>query len=721
MNTYEYKEAVEKAVSQRNFHEAFRLLRVMLSADSWRLRADLERAEEDYSRIIDFALSGAPDPGREQQIAALITRIYSILDMLLRESLIPEHSSLYFNVARTLRVRKNESMAGIIDEYRSASRALAQDALLGAGQARTDEKRRAVEGLEEQVFERVWTTTPLTFDEAAAIRGLMADDAVSDAAKAMTVGALTMSLLQFFDESTLRLLLEFARPEVAAEVQARATVGAVLVMTRWPRRSDTLAVRAQIDALRDGSSWQSDVEHAFMQFIRTADVEKLSKTMRDEIIPQMMKLRPDIERHIKESGFDPADMEANPEWEEMLEKSGLTERLRKLSEMQEEGGDLFYPVFSMLKNYPFFNHISHWFLPFTASRRDVRQALGHDAALELLLEESPAMCGGDKYSFALSVDRLPEAQKQMLMSQLSDAAVGGGLLAMRAGQSRADAVKASITAYVHDLYRFFHLFRRSGEFADPFKTLVNPVAIPALSQDFSEPEKVRLLGEFYFKHGHFSESLALFRTLTPDLALHQKMGHALQRLGRQEEALTEYERAEMLAPESEWTLKRLAQLNKALGHHRKALEYYERIEKITPDTPAVALNMGHCHLELNELREALHCYYKAEMLDEKSEKPLRPIAWCAFLNRDFETARRYFDRILTELTPTPADYLNMGHLALATGNIREAMNYYALNSADVDSVAAALSEDMPLLERAGVDSTVIPLLLDAIRFKNDNL
>lgn len=708
-------------MASSNFHEAFRLLRVMLSADSWRLRSELEAAEEDYSRIMDYALSGAPDPGRNEQISALITRIYSILDMLLRESLIPEHSSLYFNVARTLRLRRNESLVSLAGEYKNAVRELGRVALVGAGRAQDDACRRVVEDLEERLFERLWTTTPLTFDEAAAVRDLMADDTMADTAKAMLVGALTMSLLQFYNEQTLRLLLEFARPQHSAEVRARATVGAVLAMARWPRRSDTPAVRVQLDGLRDETSWRQDVEQSFMQFIRTADVEKLTKTMRDEIIPQMMKLRPDIEKHLTENGtLDPADMEANPEWEEMLDKSGLTERLRKLSEMQEEGGDLFYPVFSMLKNYPFFNHISHWFVPFSAARRDVREALGHDAALEMLLEDSPAMCGSDKYSFALSVDRLPEAQKQMLMSQLSDAAIGGGLLSMRSLHTEADAVGHAIKSYVHDLYRFFHLFRRSGEFADPFKKLVNPAAIPALAQDFAEPEKVRLLGEFYFKHGHMAEALDLFRTLKPDLALHQKMGHALQRLGHVQEALTEYERAEMLAPDSEWTLRRLAQLNKLLGNHGKALEYYGRLDKLNPDNPAVALNMGHCYLELNELREALHYYYKAELLDEKSTATLRPVAWCAFLNRDFETSRRYYDRILTELTPTPTDYLNMGHLTLATGNVREAMNYYALNSDDPEKLQDSLNEDVPLLKRAGVDVTVIPLLLDAIRFKNDN-
>ncbi|MCM1310747.1 MAG: hypothetical protein NC301_06960 [Bacteroides sp.] len=708
MNTYEYKEAVENALNNRNFHETFRLLRVMLSADNWRQRADIEGAEEDYSRIVDYALSGAPDPSREAQISALITRIYSILDLLLRESLIAEHNSLYFSVARTLRLRRNETLVTVIEEYVAASRSLAK--LTGS----TDAERRQAEDLEERLFERIWTTVPLSFDECSAIRKFMSDDLVSQTVKAMTVGALTMSLLQFYSEPTLRLLLELAKPESDSEIRIRATVGAVLVMARWPQRSNTVAVNRQLDTLREVSTWQRDVEQTIMSIIRAADVEKLSKTLRDEIIPEMMKLRPDIERHIKESGFDPAEMEMNPEWEEMLEKSGLNEKMRKLQEMQEDGGDLFYPMFQMLKSFPFFNHISHWFLPFTTSRRDVRDALGHDAALEVMLEQSPMMCASDKYSFALSVTRIPEAQKQMLMTQLSEAA------AMPIANEQRPA-KDVIRAYIHDLYRFFNLFRRSGEFVNPFKSPINPAEIPALAADFNEQDKLRLLGEFYFKHGQFDQALTLFRTVSsPDLALHQKMGHALQRLGLLEDAIKEYEHAELLAPESEWTLTRLARLNKHLGRHQKALEYYNKIEVIAPDKPATALAMGHCFLELNELRESLHYFYKAEMLDEKSTKALRPIAWVSFLNKDYDTAQQYLTRILSELTPEPADYLNMGHLALVQGNIREAVNYYSLSTPELSKLDQMIAEDMPLLRQSGIDVSLIPLILDTIRYKNDS-
>ena len=60
----------------------------------------------------------------------------------------------------------------------------------------------------------------------------------------------------------------------------------------------------------------------------------------------------------------------------------------------------------------------------------------------------------------------------------------------------------------------------------------------------------------------------------------------------------------------------------------------------------------------------------------------------------------------------------MGHLALAQGNVREALNYYSLNSTDPEAIAAAMREDLPLLERAGVDVSLIPLMLDSLRYRS---
>ena len=90
------------------------------------------------------------------------------------------------------------------------------------------------------------------------------------------------------------------------------------------------------------------------------------------------------------------------------------------------------------------------------------------------------------------------------------------------------------------------------------------------------------------------------------------------------------------------------------------------------------------------------------------------------MNRDFETSQRYYDRILAEDTPTPTDYLNLGHLSLALGQIPQAMDYYRLYAEGDDAkLTAAVNGDAHLLETAGVTIDILPLILDAIRFQND--
>ena len=62
---------------------------------------------------------------------------------------------------------------------------------------------------------------------------------------------------------------------------------------------------------------------------------------------------------------------------------------------------------------------------------------------------------------------------------------------------------------------------------------------------------------------------------------------------------------------------------------------------------------------------ALKLYFKVEFLDTESRKILRPIAWISFLTGDYETSRRYYDKVLAD-GPLPTDMINIAHLEMAT-------------------------------------------------------
>ncbi len=61
----------------------------------------------------------------------------------------------------------------------------------------------------------------------------------------------------------------------------------------------------------------------------------------------------------------------------------------------------------------------------------------------------------------------------------------------------------------------------------------------------------------------------------------------------------------------------------------------------------------------------------------------------------------------------------MGHLCLVTGNSAEALANYKLFVAGrpISVLADALAKDRPQLEAAGIDTGLIPLIIDSILYE----
>jgi len=66
-------------------------------------------------------------------------------------------------------------------------------------------------------------------------------------------------------------------------------------------------------------------------------------------ISPLIKDKMDAENLLKSDEWE----EENPEWQEILDKSGISDKLQELSELQLEGADVYMSTFSMLKNFPF--------------------------------------------------------------------------------------------------------------------------------------------------------------------------------------------------------------------------------------------------------------------------------------------------------------------------------------------------------------------------------
>lgn len=723
----DFNDKIHHYVQVRRLSAAFAMLGVMIDElmAGWQVREQLNRLRQSYSYMTQYALDGINDPQRQEVYDSIVNGITDLLTLLNREVKLMDDPSLYYSTLRYHRSLPDVSVTSLVERYRKELTHLDMAVLAGNDAPSVERMRNDIERLERDIFNRVWVTCPLTADDELAISGLINDETIDSSGRSLMISAVMMLLLANYDDRGMYLLLHTYYTAVDTSLKVQALCAFLIALSIYRHRRPSGRVLSLLDTVREMPQWDDDVKMVSLQFIRTRDTEKINRKMREEVIPEMLKLRPDIYKKINENPEAMNDMasldDINPEWEELLDKSGVADKMKELQEMQEDGADVMMSTFSHLKTYPFFSDISNWFLPFRPQHTALSSAAGA-TVLAGVMSCSTFLCDSDKYSVALSVASMPKAQRDMISNQFRlqnvnleelKGATLSGKMTQRADEAR---------RYVQNIYRFFKLFRRKGEFNDPFATTLNLATVGLLNDVFGNYEHLSVVAAFYFKHGYYEDALPLLRRLLelhgPDAATSQQIGFALSKLGRQQEALEAYRQAELLNANDVWTLRHIASTLRMMGMTREALDYYMRLARLRPDDLKIAMLSGHCYMELGKYRKALAEYFKVEFLDEKSHRALRPIAWCSFLAGDYDRSRDYYSRLEAVTPLTPEDILNMGHLEMATGNYRLAVDRYRATldmlKHDTSRFASMMQADLPALRAAGVPDLVTGLVLDTL-------
>ena len=682
---------------------------------------ELERLRQGYGYMSGYALQGLPDPGLAESYAGIVEGVRTLVEAMARQMRLKDAPTLYFNTLRYELATPGDSVAALVDEYRNVSQKISLAALAENPTQAARQFSVQAEQLEKRVFNRVWTMYPLGGADEASLLDAIADKSLPGYFKSLIISAVLMGLMEQADERRMLLLMD-AYASDDADVSVRALCALLVGMWLYRNRHMSARMRNRLAALKEMPGWVRDVRMATMQYVRSRDTERITRKFNEEVIPEMMKLRPEIEK-LKDKPLDTEAMEENPEWAEILEKSGVADRLKELQELQEDGGDVMMATFSKLKTFSFFNDISNWFLPFHQSHTQIASDdIPEIATLISIMGNAPMFCDNDKYSVALSLSQIPPAQRDMMLRQIRMQTQQMDVVRMAAMDSGHVPQREELAAnYVRNLYRFFKLFRRKGEFTDPFSSGLNIPAIPSLEQEFEDSDTLMVIAEFYFKRGYYSDALEVFRRLTamssPSAAISQKMGYCEQSVGDISAALRHYEEAEMLDSSSRWTLRRLAWCHRMLGNWDKALDCYRRLAEDKPDDVSLALNIGLSLVKLHRYDEALQYLFKAEFYGSGSEKATRALAWCTLLGGDYERCVKYTATLLAGTTPRPNDYINAGHLSLLTGHPGEAVDHYvdAIKAMEgsVDSFLRRLADDKVTISAfGGVDPQLMAIVVD---------
>ena len=395
-----------------------------------------------------------------------------------------------------------------------------------------------------------------------------------------------------------------------------------------------------------------------------------------------------------------------------------------MNELQLEGADVYMSTFAQLKSYPFFQNPHNWFYPFDMQHSSIIREFGlkptgENAVLSLILQ-SGFFCNSDKYSLCFTMAHIPQAQRNMMLSQMTSQDLNELMDESKSSSLRQYALRPDVISnqYIHDLYRFFKLSQRRHEYRDIFKEEIALHRIPTLKDILCKPELLATIADFHFRKEHPAEALSIYKEITDmnhaDAEIFQKTGYCLQKEKRYKEAIEAYRKADVLKPDHVWTIRHLATCHRQLRDFATALEYYRKAEAMQPENRNLPFLIGSCLAEQERYEEALQYFFKLDFMENDCIKAWRAIGWCSFVSGKFEQAMRYYNKILA-LKPLSTDYLNAGHAALLLGNMEKAAELYGKatsESGNRETFLEMFDKDKEMLIKLGVDENDIPLIRD---------
>lgn len=668
--------------------------------------------KEDYDRLCTYALDGVEDPERPGILQDIASGVQVLNDRMEREEKLKDGATLYFSTLR-YRLKDAPQLSQVINDYLSAIDQLNLAELSQSSRKVRLELLRRSEELEKQAFNALWTAFPLSHNDVEAISTAFSSGEVPDYFKQLMTSALFLGQLEYWDDARMALLMNLYDSDTSSEpLQIRALIG--LLLSLWMHREHPMSrkLRDRWTLLSESKHWESDVSMAMLQFIRTRETERVTRKMREDVMPDLDRFGRDLARNA-----DGTPDWTNPEWQETLESSGIADKLREMQEMQEDGVDVMMSLFKRLKSMSFFNELSNWFLPFHTTHSSVidMQQIPGFSCLGDMLKHVPLFCDTDRYASLEGLNMMPEESRQAFLGQLC--ANGGGTDSFTELHSREQIANA----HVRDLNRFFTQFRRNGEFKNPFAQPVHLQKLSLLMPVLGKGETLRLIAEFYFQREYYEDARQLFSIL-PEVEAHtkaelyEKLGYCCEQTGGMAAALNHYKLAEMLGSQSRWLKKRLANAYRSQQMPEQAIKIYEELSESAPGDgdASMEMNIGHCYLAMKNYDKALNHYYKAEfLLPDHPERTLRPIAWASMLSGDFQQAKKYYDKITADQeAATATDLLNAGHLEMVMGNYRQAILLYRCSRAKDKDWPKAFQEDQALLTQLGVPVEMVEIITD---------
>lgn len=735
--TIQQHKQVCNLIADRKVKQSLDILSDMITmASSGNLRDEYANLEMTYRKMLEYTVEGIRDPERNRIYLRLIQSILELSDKVRQDIL--SHNSGWNTYWLKQQTEKEQKLTGktIVESVDDLMFKSELDEWLKLSHEFNPDPESEISKTHKQlirnIFNHLWLTDNYGEAEESLIKIILESGKFRWYETSLFTTAITLSALRSWQTEKLDHLSGIYRSG-QEQVMERALTGLILNLHYYNAR--ILLYPEIIDNLKNLAALPGFREHCriiVLQIIRSRETEKLGKRLHDEILPQVAKLRPQIEEKLDLGNILPDDKndEKNPDWSAMFNDSEeIFKTMEELTKLQMEGADVYMSAFANLKHFDFFRDFQNWFVPFYPDHDVLNEIFTDDILgpgtneLAEAMYKTPFICNSDKYSLLLNLKYLPSSQKSMMLKVFRMELEG--LEQLENDASVADPTRnfrTNVTQYLQDIYRFFKLSPYRKEFEDIFSGRLDIYNSEFFRHTCNASEAEAGLADYFFSRDFYEDALELYLRQSSarpdDTLLHEKMGYCCQETGDYEAALKHYRMAELI-DRKPWTLKKIGFCLRRTGRIEEALEYYLHAGEMDPENLHTAVMTAHCYLDLREYEKALKYYFMVEYNDPGNLKILKPIAYCYFALGKFDESEKYYDRLASGKL-TAHDLINMGHLALCRGRQKEAINLYrqSLQTGEItkERFISLFSDDRDILLSLGISEEDLPMILDYLLF-----
>lgn len=534
---------------------------------------------------------------------------------------------------------------------------------------------------EQTLFDAIVNNFPSTAEDRGFIQQCIFDDSLPVYLRAMIISALTLNLINFFENEKYESLYAYTLSDQPSVIRVRAWVGIILVTMAHDRRIATQPrLINQIKFICEEDSFSKE---QIMMKIQTALLNCSEVTRACEAYHELFEINfngiiKELQNQLMGESDKPLSLddmtEGNLNSESVSKKTDIGNVMHTLMTLYNQGVDILYDSFKSNKLRGFYSSACNWFIPFSLDYPLVAKAMQSSKANKKYitsLSTSQSLCDTDKMSNIIEINSAGSNHVSFMADIIASITEP-----TEKGQR---SVNAEITSYIHDLYRFFTIFKKdSGEF-NPFDQNTYFGKYEGLSHAVNSYDTKIAIADMYINNLRYEYALTpLYEIVKNDPSKDNMKKYTI--CLKESSHVREFYLSTMATcfqkwPDDRWFVENYAKLLMEIRNYDLATEVLHSAETHFPNDLQFIMMLADCYINQKAYDKAMLQLFTAESVNKNDKTIMRTMAQCLFYMKNKVKAESCIAPLLKH-EPQSIDWEYGGHIALLNDNIPLAIERY---------------------------------------------